>query len=144
MSRTVQVADHQKAIGLPHAGVQTAANAGVPEDQAGLAAALITASFQLGSAPGLAVFSGIATSRTSHLLAAHAPPPEAPTVGFQRTRGCPQNTELCVINDPTGSDAKACRSALRASAIGLSITLRDRFGRTQTHQPQPVTARMGT
>jgi hypothetical protein len=47
--------------------VQTAANAGVPEHQAGLAAALITASFQLGSALGLAVFTGIATSRTSHL-----------------------------------------------------------------------------
>jgi hypothetical protein len=30
------------------------------------------------------VFSGIATSRTSHLLAAHAPPPEALTAGFQR------------------------------------------------------------
>ena len=47
--------------------MQTAANAGVPQDQAGLAAALITTSFQLGSALGLAVFSGIATSRTSHL-----------------------------------------------------------------------------
>src|SRR5206468_3633180 len=47
-------------------------------------AALITASFQLGSALGLAVFSGIATSRTSHLLAAHTPPPEALTAGFQR------------------------------------------------------------
>jgi len=54
------------------------------EDQAGLAAALITASFQLGSALGLAVFTGIATSRTSHLLAAHTPPPEALTAGFQR------------------------------------------------------------
>ena len=64
-------------LGLLYAGVQTAANAGVPEAQAGLAAALITASFQLGSALGLAVFSGIATSRTSHLLAAHTPPPEA-------------------------------------------------------------------
>ena len=71
---------------------------GVPQDQAGLAAALITASFQLGSALGLAVFSGTATSRTSHLLAAHTPPPEAPTAGF-----------LCVINDATGTDAKACR-----------------------------------
>jgi MFS family permease len=50
----------------------------------GLAAALITASFQLGSALGLAVFSGIATSRTSHLLAAHTAPPEALTAGFQR------------------------------------------------------------
>jgi hypothetical protein len=56
----------------------------VPEDQAGLAAALITASFQLGSALGLAVFSGIATSRTNHLLAAHTPHPEALTAGFQR------------------------------------------------------------
>ena len=71
-------------LGLLYAGVQTAANAGVPEHQAGLAAALITASFQLGSALGLAVFSGIATSRTSHLLAAHTPPPEALTAGFQR------------------------------------------------------------
>ncbi|MEU9020087.1 MFS transporter [Actinomadura sp. NPDC048394] len=71
-------------LGLLYAGVQTAANAGVPEDQAGLAAALITASFQLGSALGLAVFSGIATSRTGHLLAAHTPPPEALTAGFQR------------------------------------------------------------
>ena len=71
-------------LGLLYAGVQTAANAGVPPDQAGLAAALITASFQLGSALGLAVFSGIATSRTSHLLAARTPPPEALTAGFQR------------------------------------------------------------
>jgi EmrB/QacA subfamily drug resistance transporter len=71
-------------LGLLYAGVQTAANAGVPEDQAGLAAALITASFQLGSALGLAAFSGIATSRTSHLLAARTPPPEALTAGFQR------------------------------------------------------------
>jgi MFS family permease len=71
-------------LGLLYAGVQTAANAGVPENQAGLAAALITTSFQLGSALGLAVFSGIATSRTSHLLAAHTPLPEALTSGFRR------------------------------------------------------------
>jgi len=71
-------------LGLLYAGVQTAANAGVPEDQAGLAAALITASFQLGSALGLAVFSGIATSRTDDLLAAGTPVPQALTAGFQR------------------------------------------------------------
>jgi EmrB/QacA subfamily drug resistance transporter len=71
-------------LGLLYASVQTAANAGVPADQAGLAAALITASFQLGSALGLAVFSGIATGRTNHLLAAHDPLPEALTAGFQR------------------------------------------------------------
>ncbi|MFC1430254.1 MFS transporter [Streptacidiphilus sp. N1-3] len=71
-------------LGLLYAAVQTAANAGVPEDQAGMAAALITASFQLGSALGLAVFTGIATNRTNHLLAAHTPPPQALTEGFQR------------------------------------------------------------
>jgi predicted MFS family arabinose efflux permease len=71
-------------LGLLYAGVQTAANAGVPEEQAGLAAALITASFQLGSALGLAVFTGIATSRTNHLLAQHVSAPAALTDGFQR------------------------------------------------------------
>jgi EmrB/QacA subfamily drug resistance transporter len=71
-------------LGLLYAGVQTAANAGVPPEKAGLAAALITASFQLGSALGLAVFTGIATSRTTHLLAIHTPFPQALTGGFQR------------------------------------------------------------
>ena len=63
-------------------GVQTAANAGVPADKAGLAAALINASFQLGAALGLAIFSAVATSRTTHLLAAHSAPLEALTSGF--------------------------------------------------------------
>ena len=71
-------------LGLLYAGVQTAANAGVPPEQAGLAAALITASFQLGSALGLAVFTGIATNRTTHLLTTHTPVPQALTEGFQR------------------------------------------------------------
>ena len=65
-------------------GVQNAANGGVPPDQAGLAASLITASFQLGGALGLAVFTSLATSRTDDLLATHTPPPEALTLGFQR------------------------------------------------------------
>jgi hypothetical protein len=84
LSCTVQVANHRKAIGLPYAGVQTAVNASVPQDQAGLAAALITASSSSGQRLGLAVFSGIATSRTSHLLAARTPPPATLTAGFQR------------------------------------------------------------
>jgi predicted MFS family arabinose efflux permease len=71
-------------LGLLYAGVQTAANAGVPPEQAGLAAALITASFQFGSALGLAVFTGIATNRTTQLLAARTPAPQALTEGFQR------------------------------------------------------------
>jgi EmrB/QacA subfamily drug resistance transporter len=65
-------------------GVTTAANAGVPADKAGLAAALLNASQQLGGALGLAIFSALATSRTTHLLATHTPPPQALTSGFQR------------------------------------------------------------
>ena len=55
-----------------------------PPDQAGLAAGLLAASQQLGTALGLAIFTAIATARTSALLAAHAPPDEALTGGFQR------------------------------------------------------------
>jgi EmrB/QacA subfamily drug resistance transporter len=69
-------------LGAIFVGVQTAANAGVPADKAGLAAALGTASGQLGSALGLAVFTAIATSHTQHLLNAHLTRTAALTSGF--------------------------------------------------------------
>jgi EmrB/QacA subfamily drug resistance transporter len=71
-------------LGAVFVSVTTAANAGVPGDKAGLAAALLNASQQVGGALGLAIFSAIATSRTTDLLAAHTPRPEALTSGFQR------------------------------------------------------------
>jgi MFS family permease len=71
-------------LGLVMVGVQNAANGGVPADKAGLAASLITASFQLGAALGLAIFVSLATVRTNHLLATHTQPSEALTLGFQR------------------------------------------------------------
>ena len=71
-------------LGAVFVAVQTAANAGVPPDKAGLAASLVSASFQLGAALGLAVFSAIATSRTNHLLARHVALPDALTSGFHR------------------------------------------------------------
>jgi len=71
-------------LGAVFVAVTTAANAGVPADKAGLAAALLNASQQLGGALGLAIFSAIATSHTTHLLAAHTPPVDALTSGFQR------------------------------------------------------------
>jgi predicted MFS family arabinose efflux permease len=71
-------------VGLVLVGVQNAANGGVPPDKAGLAASLITASFQLGGALGLAIFVSLATARTNHLLATHTQPSEALTLGFQR------------------------------------------------------------
>jgi EmrB/QacA subfamily drug resistance transporter len=70
--------------GAVFVGVTTAANAGVPADKAGLAASLLNASQQLGGALGLAILSALATSRTTHLLATHTPPPQALTSGFQR------------------------------------------------------------
>jgi EmrB/QacA subfamily drug resistance transporter len=71
-------------LGGVFVGVTTAANSGVPADKAGLAAALLNASQQIGASLGLAVFSVIAVSHTEHLLAQHTPPPEALTAGFQR------------------------------------------------------------
>jgi EmrB/QacA subfamily drug resistance transporter len=65
-------------------GVTTAANAGVPANKAGLAAGLLSTSQQLGMAIGLAILSAIATTRTDHLLAAHAAGPDALTSGYQR------------------------------------------------------------
>ena len=71
-------------LGAVFVTVTAAANAGVPAQQAGLAAGLLNTSLQLGSAVGLAVFSAIATARTTDLLAGGTPVPEALTGGFQR------------------------------------------------------------
>jgi len=69
-------------LGAVMVGVQNAANAGVPADKAGLAAALITMSSTVGAALGLAILTAVATSRTSHLIAAHAGTANALTGGF--------------------------------------------------------------
>jgi EmrB/QacA subfamily drug resistance transporter len=69
-------------LGAVFVGVQNAANAGVPAEQAGLAAALISASATLGGALGLAILSAIATSHTHHLLATHATHPVALASAF--------------------------------------------------------------
>jgi EmrB/QacA subfamily drug resistance transporter len=71
-------------LGSVFVGVTTAANAGVPADRAGLAAALLNACQQVGSALGLAVFSAVATARTNHLLASQTAVPDALTSGFRR------------------------------------------------------------
>jgi EmrB/QacA subfamily drug resistance transporter len=71
-------------LGAVFVGVTTAAQAGVPPDRAGLAAALINTSTWLGGALGIAIFSAISTSRAHHLLAAHASTQYALTAGFQR------------------------------------------------------------
>ncbi|HEX8053728.1 MAG TPA: MFS transporter [Thermoleophilaceae bacterium] len=71
-------------LGAVFVAVTTAANAGVPADRAGLAAALVNASTQVGGALGLAIFSAIATTRINDLLESHAQPATALTSGFQR------------------------------------------------------------
>jgi MFS family permease len=70
-------------LGAVLVAVTTAANAGVPAGQAGLAAGLLAASQQLGTVLGLAIFSAIATERTSTLLAASVPGAAALTAGYQ-------------------------------------------------------------
>jgi EmrB/QacA subfamily drug resistance transporter len=71
-------------LGAVFVGVTTAAQAGVPADKAGLAAALINTSTWLGGALGIAIASAISTSRADHLLAAQATVHQALTSGFQR------------------------------------------------------------
>lgn len=61
----------------------TAANAGVPQEQAGLAAALLSTAQQIGGALGLAVLTAVATSHTGNRLAEGQPPLEAMTSGFR-------------------------------------------------------------
>ncbi|WP_327287400.1 MFS transporter [Streptomyces sp. NBC_01198] len=55
-------------LGMVFVGAATAANAGVPQDQAGLAAALLNTSQQLGGALGLAILSAVSTARVHHRL----------------------------------------------------------------------------
>jgi len=71
-------------LGAVFVGATTAANAGVPPERAGLAAALLNASQQVGGALGIAIFTAIATAHTRHLIAAHTPSAEALAAGFQR------------------------------------------------------------
>ena len=71
-------------VGAVFVGVTTAANAGVPSHEAGLAAGLLNTSQQLGAALGLAIFSAIATSHANALLHAATPAAAALTGGYQR------------------------------------------------------------
>ena len=71
-------------VGPMFVGVTTAANSGVPADKAGLAAALVNASQQVGGALGLAIFTALATSHTNTLLAQHIAPVHALNSGLQR------------------------------------------------------------
>jgi MFS family permease len=64
--------------------IAAAANAGVPGDKAGLAAGLLNASQQVGSALGLAILSVLAITRTSDLIAAKASPIVALDAGYHR------------------------------------------------------------
>lgn len=71
-------------LGLAFVSITTAANANVAPDRAGIAAALLNASQQLGGALGLAIFSALATARTHDLVADRKPMPDALTGGFSR------------------------------------------------------------
>lgn len=64
--------------------IAAAANAGVPGDKAGLAAGLLNASQQVGSALGLAILSALAITRTTDLIAAHASRLLAADAGYHR------------------------------------------------------------
>jgi EmrB/QacA subfamily drug resistance transporter len=65
-------------------GLTTAANAGVDQDKAGLAAGLLNTGQQLGWALGLAILSAVATAQTKSVLSAGDGLAQAATDGYQR------------------------------------------------------------
>jgi MFS family permease len=71
-------------LGAVFTGATTAANAGVSEDKAGLAAGLLNTGTQLGAAIGLAVLSAVATAATTSALHAGNGLASAATDGYQR------------------------------------------------------------
>jgi EmrB/QacA subfamily drug resistance transporter len=71
-------------LGPVFVGVTTAANAGATADRAGLVAAILNATQQIGGALGLAIFSALATSQTDHLLGSGAGARAAAAGGFHR------------------------------------------------------------
>jgi MFS family permease len=72
-------------LGAVFVGATTAANAGINEDKAGLAAGLLNTGQQLGGALGLAILSAIATAETTSLLhGGHDSIAAAATGGYQR------------------------------------------------------------
>ncbi len=71
-------------LGGVFTGLTTAANAGVGEERAGLAAGLLNSGQQLGGALGLAILSAVATARTSSVLHAGQSAAHAATDGYQR------------------------------------------------------------
>jgi MFS family permease len=106
-------------LGAVFVGVTNAANAGVPGDKAGLAAALLNTAQQLGGALGIAAFSAIATSRTQHLLALGASTADASTSGFQRA-------------------FVACTATLLAAAVIAARAPNTRRERAPSDAPTPV------
>ena len=77
-------------LGPVFVGVTSAANAGVPADQAGVAAAIMNSFQQTGGALGLAIMSAVATSQTVHSIARGLGPAQAATSGYQHAllTGC--------------------------------------------------------
>jgi EmrB/QacA subfamily drug resistance transporter len=71
-------------FGAVFVGISSAANAGVPADKAGLAAALLNTAQQVGGALGIAVLSAISTARFGDVLRTGASVPDSLTAGFGR------------------------------------------------------------
>jgi predicted MFS family arabinose efflux permease len=113
-------------LGMVFVAVTTAANAGVPAGWAGLAAALVNASQQLGGALGLAIFSALATARTTSLLAGGASPVEAQVAGFHRAllASCVFLVAAALIalraTDTRGDVADASPAGLKEAQVPLS------------------------
>jgi len=132
-------------VGLGIAGlfvaVATAANAGVPADKAGLAAALLNASQWLGGALGLAIFTAVSTSRTNHLLAAGEPRlaaavpfygPCPATPDFSGSHGAAVLAIYAGLDDRVLATRDRCVAALSTAGAYANVHTNDGVAPTNT------------
>src|SRR5262249_38557807 len=119
-------------LGAEFVAATTAANAGVPPQTAGLAAALFNASQWIGGALGLAIFSAIATARTTHLLAGHTAPLAALDAGFHQAL-----TAAAIFLFAAALFALRTTSARRArpGRAARAIRRREAGSRERSHEP---------
>ena len=114
-------------------GVVTAANAGVPADKAGLAAALLNASQQLGGALGLAILTAVASSRTQHTPRGRTP---------CRKLSPPAFSGRCSSAACSSSPRRSSRCARRTPAARWKGSRQSRRSRRPRSQPETAESRV--
>lgn len=120
-------------VGPLFVGVTTAANAGVGPSRAGLAAAILNSSQQVGGALGLAIFSAVGAARTRHLLATGAADATTSGLRYALVAGAAFAAAAALIalatknthEDPNEADEAELETAPAQPVAGLEPTVKE-------------------